>query len=569
MCLLNLNVTFNLYREEETMLCEEIVMLWDPYERLLWGTAFTIAVICGIYFIHISRKRDIFNERIIMLGLASLLLGFTFSLFFTYIKVLQLPGDFSDNIFFGVFEDNPAYEFFGRLSYISLGIGGLIFVFAFEIIIKRTKYLLTISFIIVIILISIPFDFNWTRGVFNYILLLGLVILVPLILFLYTKWSHLEFKAVSSFLLFGFLLFMNSLILAERGHKKLNTYPLFLSPFIFIVGCCIIILPIILNPKVVSRPLIYWILFAILAFPLFIIMIIVDIFIGVPLNFNQLFTIEIFVAFVFVFIIFLLIIKDISSEINSVSQKTRIADEESKKDFLAMFTRPEQVSFLASMSHELRTPLTSIIGFTKTILKGRAGDINEEQENQLNIILNSANHLHELINDVLDITKIEVKKLEIRKEAFDLIEELLKLKETFNIAIGEKGLEFFIDSPETLTVYNDKKRIKQILINLIGNAIKFTEKGKITIKVRIKNEMVNISVKDTGPGIREEDLKNLFKPFSQIIESGKIKEGSGLGLHLSKKLANLLGGDILVKSKFGKGSTFKLVLELKEEEIPY
>jgi len=546
-----------------------MVMIWDPFERFLWGTALTIAVMCGIYFIHIARKREVFNERIIMLGLASLLLGFTFSLFFTYIKVLQLPGDFSNNIFCGIYKNNPAYEFFARLSYISLGIGGMLFVFAFEIIIKRTKYLLTISFIIVIIIISIPFDFDWTRGVFNYLLLLGLVIFVPLILFLYTKWSHLEFKAVSSFLLFGFLLFMNSLILAERAHKMLNTYPLFLSPFIFIVGCCIIILPMIINPKVVSRPLIYWVLFAILAFPLFLIMIVVDIFIGVPLDFNQLFTIEIIVAFLFVFVIFYFIIKDIRSEMISVGQEIKKDEEDNKTDFLAMFTRPEQVSFLASMSHELRTPLTSIIGFTRTILKGRVGDINEEQKNQLNIILNSANYLHELINDVLDITKIEVKKLKIRKDTFNLVEELLKLKETFTIAFREKKLNFFIDSPESFIVYNDKKRINQILINLIGNAIKFTDKGTISIKVRRKNENVEISVKDTGPGIREEDLKKLFKPFSQIIESGKVKEGSGLGLHLSKKLANLLGGDLFVKSKFGKGSTFTLILELKEDETPY
>jgi len=291
--------------------------------------------------------------------------------------------------------------------------------------------------------------------------------------------------------------------------------------------------------------------------------------IGIPADFNQLFTVEIIAAFVYVFIIFFFTIKDIRSEAISVSPITKKGKSDNETDFLAMFTRSQQVSFLASMSHELRTPLTSIIGFTNMILKGRAGDINEEQENQLNIILNSANHLHELINDVLDITKIEVKKLEIRKDSFNLVEELVKLKETFSIATSEKGLEFFIDSPETLTIYNDKKRINQILINLIGNAIKFTDKGKIFIKVKRKNDVVKISVKDTGPGIREEDLKNLFKPFSQIIEPGKNKEGSGLGLHLSKKLANLLGGDILVKSKFGKGSTFKLVLELGEEEIPY
>ena len=547
----------------------ENVMIWDPFERLLWGCALTIAVMCGIYFIHIARKREVFNERIIMLGLASLPLGFAFSLFFIYIQVLQLPVDFSNNIFCGVYEDNPGYKFFGRLSYISFGIGGMFFVLAFEIIIKRTKYLLTITFLIIIVIATFSPNFEDTRIIFNFLLIPALMIFVPLVLYLYTKWSHLEFKAVSSFLLFGFILFMISLILAKRAHKMLNVYPLILSPLLFLLGCGIIILPIIIEPKVISRALTYWVSFAILTFPFVIFMIIVDIVIGPSKDFNQWLTLEFIITFLYVFIVFFFIIKDIKSEIILVSQKTRKADEDYKTDFLAMFTRPQQVSFLASMSHELRTPLTSIIGFTRTILKGRAGDINEEQENQLNIILNSANNLHELINDVLDMTKIEVKKLEIRKDTFNLVEELINLKETFNIATREKGLEFFIDSPETLTIYNDKKRINQILINLIGNAIKFTDKGKISIKVKRKNEIVEISVKDTGPGIREEDLKKLFKPFSQIIEPGKIKEGSGLGLHLSKKLANLLGGDISVKSKFGKGSTFKLVLELKEEEIPY
>jgi len=557
------------------MACSDgFVMIWDPIERLLWGYALTIAVMCGIYFIHIARKREVFNERVIMLGLASLPLGFAFSLLFTFFKVLQIPGDFSNSIFTfcGSYNgDSPLYQILGKLSYISLGIGGMFFVLAFEIIIKRTKFLLTITFIIIILIIIFSDPFKSARDAFNYLLILALIFLVPLVLYLYTKWSHLEFKAVSSFILFGFILFMISLILAERAHKKLNYYPLILSPLLFILGCFIMILPIIINPNIISRALTYWILFAILTFPFMIFMIVVDIFEGLMENFDFWiwYIIEFFIALFYVFLLFLLIIKDIKSEIKLVRQKTFKTADDNKTDFLAMFTRPEQVSFLASMSHELRTPLTSIIGFTKMILKGRTGDINEEQENQLNIILNSANHLHELINDVLDITKIEVKKLEIRKESFNLVEELLKLKETFGIATSEKGLEFFIDSPETLTIYNDKKRIKQILINLIGNAIKFTDKGKISIKVKIKNDVVKISVKDTGPGIREEDLKNLFKPFSQIIEPGKNKEGSGLGLHLSKKLANLLGGDILVKSKFGKGSTFKLVLELGEEEIPY
>ncbi|MFX1500893.1 MAG: sensor histidine kinase, partial [Promethearchaeota archaeon] len=191
--------------------------------------------------------------------------------------------------------------------------------------------------------------------------------------------------------------------------------------------------------------------------------------------------------------------------------------------------------------------------------------INEEQENQLNIILNSATYLDDLITDVIDMTKIEISKLPIRKDNFDLVDELIKLKETLRGAAKKKGLDLFIDAPENLIIYNDKQRVNQILINLIGNAIKFTDIGRISIKVKGKKEQVVISVKDTGSGIKKEDLNKLFKPFSRILEPGKYKEGSGLGLHLSKKLANLLGGDITVKSTPGKGSTFKLVLKRAKE----
>ena len=553
------------------MACSTGVMIWDPLERFLWGIAITIAFVIGIYFIHIGEKREVFKERIIMLGLASLPLGFAFSLLFTFFQVLQVQGDFSNNVFCGVYNNYSRYEFLGKLSYISLGIGGMFFVLAFDIIVKRTKYLLTITFIIIIALLILffPLDFEWSRLVFNFPLIIALVIFVPLALYLYTKWSHLEFKAVSSFLLFGFILFMISLILAERAHKKLNFYPLILSPICLIIGCCITILPIIIKPKVISRALTYWVTFAIITFPWLMAMIYIDIWKGLRNNFTRwrFFIIEFYFAFYYIFILFLLIIKDIRSEMISVSQEMRKDYEDYKADFLAMFTRPQQVSFLASMSHELKTPLTSIKGFTRTILKGRAGDINEEQENHLNIILNSANHLHELIDRVIDMAKIEANKLPIRKDKFNLVEELINLKETFSVAAKEKELDLFVDTPENLIIYNDKQRINQILINLIGNAVKFTDKGKIFIKIKRKRENAVISVKDTGPGIKGEDLKKLFKPFSRIIEPGKFKEGSGLGLHLSKKLANLLGGDILVKSKFGKGSTFKLVLKIKEEEI--
>jgi len=539
-------------------------MIWDPLERFLWGIAITIAIMCGIYFIHIGRKREVFKERIIMLGLASLPIGFALSLLFTFFQVLQVPGDFSNNVFTvcGNYESVVGldiYDLFGVLSYIFFGLGGLFFVLAHDIIVKRTRFLLTIIATVPIVLVISFFsigNMETVKYVFNVYLILELVFFVPFILFRYTKWSHFEFKAVSSFFFFGFILFMISLNFAKSLHRKLDVYLLFLGPLLLIAGCCIMIIPIIIDPNVVSRPLTYWVLFAILT---------ITFLIGITIF--DLIEVTRFVAIIYFSILLILIIKNIRSEIISISEEKLKEDEAYKADFLAMFTRPQQVSFLASMSHEFKTPLTSIIGFTRTILKGRVGEINEEQENQLNIILNSATHLDELINRVLNMAKIETSKLTIRKDKFNLVEELINVKETFSVAVKEKGLELFVDAPENLIIYNDKQQINQILINLIGNAIKFTDSGMISIKIKRKKENIVISVKDTGPGIQKEDLKKLFKAFSQILEPGKFKEGSGLGLYHSKKLANLIGGDILVKSKFGKGSTFKLVLKIEEEEI--
>lgn len=548
------------------MVCPNgLVMIWDPLERFLWGIAITIALICGIYFMRIAKKREVFNERIIMLGLASLPIGFAFSLLFTFFQGFQIEGNFNGNVFCGNYDSTRSlYMLFAQLSYVSFGIGGIFFVLAFEIIVKRSKYLLTIVFIIIITVVIFSRDLDMSRWVFSFLLIPGLIILVPLVLFLYTKWSHLEFKAVSSFLLFGFLLFMISLNLAHRAHKLINVYPLILSPLLLILGCCIIILPTIIDPKVISRALPYWVLYAIITSALLITILSIDII----KRFNYYFILEFLGAIFYICILYFLVIKDIRSDIISESQKILKAEEDIKTDFLKMFTRPQQVSFLASISHELRTPLTSIIGFTRMMLKGSVGDINKEQENQLNIILNSANHLHELITDVIDMTKIEVNKFNIRKEKFDFIKELKNMKQTFNLAIKEKELDFFMDTPDNLIIYNDKKRVNQILFNLIGNAVKFTEKGKILIKIRSTKREITISVKDTGPGIKEEDLNKLFIPFSRIAQPEKFKEGAGLGLHISKKLASLLGGEILVKSKFGKGSTFKLILKIEDEVIP-
>jgi signal transduction histidine kinase len=215
------------------------------------------------------------------------------------------------------------------------------------------------------------------------------------------------------------------------------------------------------------------------------------------------------------------------------------------------------------MSHELRTPLNSIIGFTGIMLKEMSGEINEEQRKQLNLVKNSANHLLALINDVIDISKIEAGKVEIAIKEFDLSVLIQEIKDSFAVAVDKKGLELLLQTPQTFLIKSDERRTKQILVNFISNAIKFTDRGEIEIKVIQKNEMVEVSVRDTGIGIKKEDMGKLFETFSRITTKGRIEEGTGLGLYLSQKIAQLLGGDITAKSEFGKGSVFTLTLPLK------
>ena len=218
--------------------------------------------------------------------------------------------------------------------------------------------------------------------------------------------------------------------------------------------------------------------------------------------------------------------------------------------------------FIASMSHELRTPLNSIIGFTGIIMQGIAGEITEEQIKQLTFVKNSANHLLALINDIIDVSKIEAGNVELFIEEFDLSSLLQEVKDSLTVAADKKGLKMPLNMPEKLVIKSDERRVKQIIVNLVGNAVKFTDKGKIDVKVEKKDKMVEVSVRDTGIGMREEDLDGLFKAFSQI-HVGRTEEGTGLGLYLSKKIADLLGGDISAESEFGKGSKFTFTLPLK------
>jgi PAS domain S-box-containing protein len=230
-------------------------------------------------------------------------------------------------------------------------------------------------------------------------------------------------------------------------------------------------------------------------------------------------------------------------------------------------------AFLATMSHELRTPLNSILGFTGVILQGLAGALNAEQAKQMGMVQRSARHLLALINDILDISKIEAGQLEICMEPFDLRAVVEQVLESVAPMAQRKGLALHLDMPASLPPqHSDRRRVVQILLNLLNNAVKFTERGSVRVKVTLPSDplaenrrCVQVDVVDTGIGMRPADLQILFEPFRQIDSSlSRQHEGTGLGLAICRRLADLLGGQVSVQSQFGEGSVFSVTLPMAE-----
>lgn len=220
--------------------------------------------------------------------------------------------------------------------------------------------------------------------------------------------------------------------------------------------------------------------------------------------------------------------------------------------------------FLATMSHELRTPLNSIIGFSSILKQGMAGELNPEQVKQLAMIHGSARHLLGLINDLLDVSRVEAGRVEVFYEQVNLAEVLHDVERTLAPMVATKHLAYSTELPTAPTsIYSDRKRLYQIVLNLANNAVKFTEAGSIRVSVLPVNEGLAITIQDTGIGIRQENIGRLFEAFRQVDGSARrVYEGTGLGLFLVRKLLTLLGGSVTATSEFGKGSLFTITLPL-------
>ncbi|WP_096608140.1 ATP-binding protein [Calothrix sp. NIES-2100] len=262
--------------------------------------------------------------------------------------------------------------------------------------------------------------------------------------------------------------------------------------------------------------------------------------------------------------------------INENVERKRVEQELRQAEEAAKNASEAKSEFLANMSHELRTPLNGILGYTQILQ--RTENLSEKASKGIGIIYQCASHLLTLINDVLDLSKIEARKLELNPIDFYLPAFLDSVSEICRIRAEQKVIGFHLQlDPDLPTgIRADEKRLRQVLINLLGNAIKFTHQGSVTFKVKIINQTANdkgeiiytirFEIVDTGTGITSEQAEKIFLPFEQVGNQKRQAEGTGLGLAISQKIISLMGSQIQLESEFGKGSTFYFDLELPESQ---
>ena len=256
----------------------------------------------------------------------------------------------------------------------------------------------------------------------------------------------------------------------------------------------------------------------------------------------------------------------VSSAIRDVTERKRIEQVLRDKNLELENAALVKDRFLASMSHELRTPLNAIIGFTGMLLMKLPGPLNAEQEKQLRMVQTGAKHLLSLINDLLDVAKLSANKVTLNLEPVDCKTLIEEVSATLELEARRKGLAFAVHTPPVdVLLLTDRRALSQILINLVGNAIKFTQQGRVDVVLQDlqlpTGRAVQLRVQDTGPGIPLQEQPRLFEAFSRVESADRRHhEGTGLGLHLSRKLAEALGGTLGFDSTEGLGSTFTLQL---------
>jgi signal transduction histidine kinase len=221
-----------------------------------------------------------------------------------------------------------------------------------------------------------------------------------------------------------------------------------------------------------------------------------------------------------------------------------------------------KTQFLSSMSHELRSPLHSIIGFTSVLLEGLEGELTPVQQEHLRIVSEASHHLLAIINDLLDMSKIEAGEVSLEVRALPVVRPLERVMARFRLQAQQKGLRLTLEEqPAAVWIEGDERRIEQVVSNLVSNAIKFTPAGSVRVRHGLQDGRVRIDVEDTGPGIAAEDHGRLFQRFAQLKPShGGLTEGTGLGLAIAAGLTEAMGGELVLASEPGTGSVFSLLL---------
>jgi signal transduction histidine kinase len=228
----------------------------------------------------------------------------------------------------------------------------------------------------------------------------------------------------------------------------------------------------------------------------------------------------------------------------------------------------DRAAFLAAVSHELRSPLNAILGFADVLMAEVDGPLTPEAREEVEQILGSGRHLLELINDILELSALESGQLKLSRARFDLAALAAEVVREAVGLVGSRPVAVWMEDGPPVHVYADAKRVRQVLTNLVGNAIKFTQAGEVVVEVSLEGRYARVNVRDTGPGISAQQRGLLFQEYKQTNEERARRRGTGLGLAISRRLVLMHGGTIQVESELGRGSTFKVLLPLWDEDVP-